>query len=753
MSVEDLLQARLSLLESGHELDACLEGVPEEIAELLRLANSIRSLEWPQINPQIALAQRSCLEKMSVVLLSKQEETPVVKMNNNFRSFWLRRDHVALAFSTLVLLILCAIVTFSIGGSWLFNQNTFGVAGKAPIVSRNFDEAVLRDSKGLVEILSKGNWSKASKFKYQINSGMHIRTASLSSTTIHFADGSQIYIGPETELVLEELEIQTAENLRNVIITQLSGTSEHTVSPDKNKNSIYEVRTSTATGKALGTIFKVQVKSDASAWFSVSEGEVSVSGNNETVIVEAGETTIAATGARLTKPEYYFSGSGEVSYIGDTWVIDGQVLVTHPSTAIIGSPQIGDQVKFEGRLLSEETKILDLIKLVHQSQENRFSIIGIVEKLNDTIWTVNSQKIAVTDITVLQAEILQGDLIYVEGMVFPDGSLQADHIQKFDEQPGSNFELKGVIEEISDKEWTVSGLVLQIDSNTRLEPNLNLGDLVQVEGRILDDNTWQANSIYHTVDEVRSFEFAGIAENLAPWSVAGVEFEIRDWTIIDEYILIGNLVNVSGHILEDGTWVAHEITRLEAPGEFRFSIIGTVTRINPWVVSGNTLVIDTDTVISNEILLGMLVRANVQVLENGGWKILNIMPVNDYSWVFGCHDLVAQFVNFSDGQMQLQGWPGFPLDKRIDLPKNLEPNSILLLQICINEDGKLQISKVNLLYQPPIEEIQDHDSSELPNQKNVLCHKPLGNNPHTIVVSRSAVPAHLGHGDKLGTCP
>jgi hypothetical protein len=37
-------------------------------------------------------------------------------------------------------------------------------------------------------------------------------------------------------------------------------------------------------------------------------------------------------------------------------------------------------------------------------------------------------------------------------------------------------------------------------------------------------------------------------------------------------------------------------------------------------------------------------------------------------------------------------------------------------------------------------------------EKVLVCHKP-GKNQHTLSISRSALPAHLGHGDKLGPCP
>ena len=46
-------------------------------------------------------------------------------------------------------------------------------------------------------------------------------------------------------------------------------------------------------------------------------------------------------------------------------------------------------------------------------------------------------------------------------------------------------------------------------------------------------------------------------------------------------------------------------------------------------------------------------------------------------------------------------------------------------------------------------------SASQADDKQAVCHVPPGNpeNAHTIVVSTSAVPTHLDHGDSLGACP
>jgi hypothetical protein len=67
-----------------------------------------------------------------------------------------------------------------------------------------------------------------------------------------------------------------------------------------------------------------------------------------------------------------------VTFIGETWVIDGQTLRTHPGTVVIGNPLIGDQVFFEGRHMEDDTLLVDLIVLVRRSPANRFSLTGVV---------------------------------------------------------------------------------------------------------------------------------------------------------------------------------------------------------------------------------------------------------------------------------------------------------------------------------------------------------------------------------------
>jgi len=754
MNIEDILQARINLLESGESLDACIDGAPQEVVEALKLVNYIRSLELPQIDPDIAALQRSRLMSMKLPL-SSQPAMYTEKGKKNHMPFWKKLNPLTLAitFSAVAVFMICAVITIGIGGLWFMNREVHGLVQNAPASSPAPLEAVLTANKGLVEILDGDQWLLASEVHTSLKPGMHIRTGMLSSTTLSLFDGSQVRLGPNSELVIDKLQVQPADGPRMVVFTQLAGTSEHQVAHVEDVNARYEVQTAAATGTALGTDFKVQVKPNQESWFSVLDGKISVTGNDETVVVEAGKVTYAAPDEPPIEPEYFFTGSGKVSYIGETWVIAGQILVTTPGTTIIGNPLVGDLVLFEGHLLPDDTRVVDLIVLLRRSPENKFSLTGRVTSNDGSIWVVDGQDIAVTDITDVQDGIKQNDLVLVEGLILEGGDLQAEKITKLEEQPGYPFEFQGIVEDIDEPNYVISGIQVRTDENTTIDKDLAQGELVKVSGWVLEDGTWLAKEIIRVVDESRAFEFTGQVQSKDPWVVAGVSLETRDWTHIDAGIEQYDRVKVSGQILEDGTWLAYEITRVEEVGEVRFILVGNVTNMHPWVVSGTTLTIDDKTTIDPGITLGMLVRVEIIILPDGSWKIVSIQPVEGYILGFGCHEIVAQLVNFANGQIQLKGWPEIPLGDDLQETGDFTPNSILLLQICFDEDGSVTIISIIVIYQPPAEEIEEPEQPELPNEKVMICHKPNGKNPHTIVVSQSAVPAHLGHGDFIGPCP
>ena len=250
-----------------------------------------------------------------------------------------------------------------------------------------------------------------------------------------------------------------------------------------------------------------------------------------------------------------------------------------------------------------------------------------------------------------------------------------------------------------------------------------------------------------------TFEITGLLESTDPWMVTGNTFATRDSTHIDEGLEAGDRVNVKGVILEDGTWLASSIVRVEEQTDPTITLIGKVASIDPWIVNGITLNVTTDTLISEGIKPDMIVRVEILLLEDGTWEVLSITPLGDFTDVPGCATIRATVVSVDGNEVQLAGWPAITLNEDVIIEKDggseatLEVDQPVLVVVCATDDGQIAITHIIILG------TDDGDPpADAEGEKALICHKPDKQGGHTLSVSTSAVPAHLGHGDKLGAC-
>ena len=251
-----------------------------------------------------------------------------------------------------------------------------------------------------------------------------------------------------------------------------------------------------------------------------------------------------------------------------------------------------------------------------------------------------------------------------------------------------------------------------------------------------------------------TFEITGALASTDPWMVTGNTFATRDSTHIDEGLEAGDLVKVKGVILEDGTWLAYSIERLEEQTNPTIILIGRVTSINPWVVSGIALNVTSDTLISEGIEPEMIVRVEILLLEDGTWEVISIISLGDFTGVPGCATVTATVVSVNGNEIQLTGWPIITLDDDVKIETNdggegtLSNSQVVLVVVCSSEDGQIVITHIIII---------NMGEGEIPSdgqgEKVLVCHKPDKKGGHTLSISSSAVSAHLGHGDKLGACP
>lgn len=176
--------------------------------------------------------------------------------------------------------------------------------------------------------------------------------------------------------------------------------------------------------------------------------------------------------------------------------------------------------------------------------------------------------------------------------------------------------------------WTIAGQTFLTDEYTIVVGNPQVGDLVHVDGHLLADGSRVADRIVLIRRAVvNEFSLSGEVEEMgAAWVVAGQTIVIGNQTVIGEDIAAGDTVRVDGVILADGILQARVITRLEdTPGlPFQFSGLAQTIGAENWVISGQTISVDADTAVADDIAVGDVVSVRGWILEDGRWLATEI---------------------------------------------------------------------------------------------------------------------------------
>ena len=271
------------------------------------------------------------------------------------------------------------------------------------------------------------------------------------------------------------------------------------------------------------------------------------------------------------------------------------------------------------------------------------------------------------------------------------------------------------------------------------------GDVVRVRDQ---DGGWIP------VAGTSTFELVGSVESTDPWMVSGRTLETNQATRIGQGMQTGDLVLVRGAALDDDDWLAYSIEPAQEQTDPVVTLIGTVDSVDPWVVNGITLNVPEEAVVEGEITPGMLVRVEILLLEDGTWEVISIVPLGDLTETSGCANVIATVVSVNGDQIQFLGWPTTVTftDDDNDANENEDGNDLVvrsgqkvLAVVCV-VNNQVVIVQITVL--------DDDDGESSGNGEKVLvCHKPDKKGGHTLSIASAAVPAHLGHGDRLGACP
>ncbi|MBL7202106.1 MAG: FecR domain-containing protein, partial [Anaerolineae bacterium] len=540
--------------------------------------------------------------------------------------------------------------------------------------------AFLRDVQGAVFLQTEGGAWIPVRASQIVRAGQRVRTDTLSAASLVFCDGSLAHLGPGTEISVEYLGIYPDDGARIVELAQWSGESEHHVISGASVHARYWVQTPSGLGEARGTLFHVHVLTDALSRFTVDRGAVSVTNTGATVTLGAGQLTTVAANQAPGDPAFRITGEGLVTEVGETWAIAGSAFSIRDGTVLVDGPQVGDWVSVDGYLTPDGTQVADRVVLHRRAPANRFIVAGTVGALGEATWTVDGQRITVGEGVAAPAGLEVGDLLHVEGAIYPAGTLVAWAATPIEDAPGSAFRFTGVVQDVGKTGWSISGIPVQVDDRSPFGEGLGYGEVVEVRGLILDDGAWLARSVSAAREGPREFEFAGYLQEGEGLAVSGIALASRSWTEVDAGAEAGSEVRVDGQILADGTWVAAEVEPL-GEGKHRSEFVGIAESVDPLIVSGIRFSSGSAGV-AGGVQVGSVVKVKAWIAASGERIARQITPAAVARAGLGCVRIRAAVATARPGQIKLAGGPTVHLREGTSIVGEIAAGSTVEIEFC-----------------------------------------------------------------------
>lgn len=422
---DDILQKKLDELESGIPLETVLQDLPaeaKELEDLIRLAATVRTLPHPEPAVNQVAVQRQ--QVMAAAVRHTQPRPHLSPAAKKYHPAWKWIGAGSLVGMAAGLMVLFAFMVIGVG-MWLSG--------------RDISAARVENVTGQVQVAtnSSGTQWKNIEVGGRLHRGDRLRTLGASSATLVFFEGTHTFVSANSVLTFTELKGSSGNTLQ-VKIDQKTGETWNKVTPFKgNTKSFFLVQTPSGTASVHGTNFNVKVAETGQVQFSVDTGVVKVNNNGNEVTLQAGQVTTANTSGEITTPTYQFSVQGAIMAMDPAtglWTVSGVQFKVNDVTNITGTPQIGDTVKVDGRILEDGTWVADTIEPVSDdSQQANFT--GILEVNEGELWQISGKPVKVNPETQLDSDLKVGDPVKVTYNLLDDGTWLALKIESLVEEP------------------------------------------------------------------------------------------------------------------------------------------------------------------------------------------------------------------------------------------------------------------------------------------------------------------------------
>ncbi len=306
-TVDDILEECIEQIMSGRStVHDCLAAYPryaDVLRPLLETALEIEALDRLEASPSAFQAGKGIMME-AVAQKERSRATSSAALSGFIRRYLAPLQPAGSAGARLTRLTLVGGLAVATVLVWL------GVAG---LLLRTWYAAlvpqtcVVADASGVVQIqTSPGDAWQPLTAGQVLQSGHRIRTGSPASVSVSFFDGSTSALGPHSELVIAQVGAKRDGNGKVVVAQQVAGTTYNRVDSEQGSLSLFEIQTPSASVVVHGTQFKVGVNPDNSTSVVVIEGEVTVTGEDVTIMLTDGQATLVevdqAPGAVVLAP-------------------------------------------------------------------------------------------------------------------------------------------------------------------------------------------------------------------------------------------------------------------------------------------------------------------------------------------------------------------------------------------------------------------------------------------------------------------
>ncbi|MHB8857172.1 MAG: DUF5666 domain-containing protein [Bellilinea sp.] len=220
----------------------------------------------------------------------------------------------------------------------------------------------------------------------------------------------------------------------------------------------------------------------------------------------------------VSVPSFEFHGLVE-AMAASMWTVSGEQVQVTVDTVIDADIAAGALVEVKGKVVGG-LMVADSIELKESMPGAvgvEVEIFGTIESITGTVYVVGGKTVNTDASTEITGVLAVGSFVKIHAALNADGTFQAREIELVtepapdtgdDDDQGEDqddqgedqddqdedmdeeeVKLTGVLESMTAGLWVVDGVSFMVDSSTKIEGDIQVGDIIKIEGQVQSDGT------------------------------------------------------------------------------------------------------------------------------------------------------------------------------------------------------------------------------------------------------------------------